>query len=316
MSAGSYSVLPAEVRMITSTVESLSSSALSTVRDLETLVIDVLSFAGIGASVASANTALQSQLVGGLSKFIHLINDINTGVRAVVDGYTAADEATARAYGGQQGQQGTQTAQAQAPAGGGAAAPAQVAPQQLDPRVVDSIMRSEGTGGEQGGVREAYGFRESMHNGYDQIMAARNQYGVGSAEERAVVSDLMTANARRAGALNFTDAGTQAAIMSGAHMRGAGGVQAIMNHMAGADIVQSGRLSQDAITHIQGLTPEQFQQEFRDARLAYDREIYGDTTTRQGGHTANWWDRYGNGLTNRYDREQQEFLNLGRQPQR
>lgn len=115
MSAGSYSVLPSEVRMITSTVESLSSSALSTVRDLETLVIDVLSFAGIGASVASANTALQSQLVGGLSKFIHLINDINTGVRAVIDGYTAADEATARAYGGQQGQQGTQTAQAQAP---------------------------------------------------------------------------------------------------------------------------------------------------------------------------------------------------------
>ncbi|EOD64827.1 hypothetical protein, partial [Amycolatopsis vancoresmycina] len=199
--------------------------------------------------------------------------------------------------------------------GGGGAAAAAAVPQQLDPRVVDSIMRSEGATGEQGGVPEAYGFRQNMHNGYDRIVAAREQYGIGSAEERAVVADLMTANARTAGALNFTDPGTQAAIMSGAHMRGAGGVRAILNHMAGDDIVRSSRtLSDAAIQHAQGLTPEQFQQEFRDARVEYDRQVYGGTTTTQGGHTQNWWDRYGNGLTRRYDREQNEFLGLS-QPQ-
>jgi hypothetical protein len=266
------------------------------VRDLESLVIDVMSFAGIGSSVGAANVSLQTQLVGGLGKFITLINDINEHVRTAVDGYTDADAATAQGYGGN------------AAAGGGAAAPA--APPQLDPRVVDSIMASEGATGEQGGVPEAYGFRQNMHNGYDRIIAAREQYGIGSAGERAVVAELMTASAQRAGALNFTDAGAQAAIMSGAHMRGVGGVQAILNQMAGDDITRSATVSQAAIDHARGLSPAEFQQEFRDARIAYDREIYGDTTTRQGGQTQNWWDRYGNGLTQRYDREQAEFLNL------
>ncbi|WP_239155655.1 hypothetical protein [Amycolatopsis sp. FDAARGOS 1241] len=97
-------------------------------------------------------------------------------------------------------------------------------------------------------------------------------------------------------------------------MRGAGGVRAILNHMGGADVVRSAAaLDPAAVRHIQGFTPEQFQQDFRDARLDYDRQVYGSTTT-QGGHTQNWWDRYGNGPTQRYDREQQEFLNLSRQP--
>ncbi|MEV6902599.1 hypothetical protein [Amycolatopsis sp. NPDC051372] len=145
----------------------------------------------------------------------------------------------------------------------------------------------------------------------------RNQYGIGSAEEHAVVARLMSANARTAGALAFTDPGTQAAVMSGAHMRGAGGVRAILNHMGGADIVRSaGTLDPAAVQHIQGLTPEQFQQDFHDARIEYDRQVYGATTTTQGGHTQNWWDRYGNGLTQRYDREQQEFGNLASAPPR
>jgi uncharacterized protein YukE len=294
VAVGSYQVRPAEVRAIASTVEGLSSHASSTVRDLESLVINVMSFAGIGASVATANASLQTQLVGGLSKFVTLINDINSHVRSAVDGYADADTATAQGYGG-------------SPAGAGAAAAAP-APPQLDSRVVDSIMASEGATGEQGGVPEAYGFRQSTHNGYDRIMAARRQYGIGSPEEHAVVSDLMTANAHQAGALNFTDPGAQAAVMSGAHMRGVGGVQAIVNHMAGDDITRSATLNQNAIRHAQSLTPEQFQQEFHDARIEYDRQIYGGTTTTQGGYTQNWWDRYGNGLTQRYDREQGGFL--------
>ncbi|WIV53722.1 hypothetical protein [Amycolatopsis nalaikhensis] len=301
MSAGAYRAETAEMGTVVRAVEDVGSSFLSTTRDLEGLVLDALSFAGIGSGVAAANSALHSTLGSALQKFLSLITNVNQNVQTVANAYNAADSDVAQAYGGGQAQGG----------GGGAAAAA--APQQLDPRVVDSIMRSEGATGEQGGVPEAYGFRQNMHNGYDRIMAAREQYGIGSAEERAVVSDLMTANARTAGALNFTDPGTQAAIMSGAHMRGAGGVRAILNHMAGDDIVRSSRtLSDAAIQHAQGLTPEQFQQEFHDARIEYDRQIYGDTTTRQGGHTQNWWDRYGNGLTQRYDREQNEFLGLSR----
>ncbi|GHG08235.1 MULTISPECIES: hypothetical protein [Amycolatopsis] len=300
MSAGAYRAETAEMGSVVRAVEDVGSSFLSATRDLEGLVLDALSFAGIGSGVAAANSALHSTLGSALQKLLHLLTNVNQNVQKAADGYRAADSDVAQAYGG-----GGQ-------AGGGAAA---AAPQQLDPRVVDSIMRSEGATGEQGGVPEAYGFRQNMHNGYDRIIAAREQYGIGSAEERAVVADLMTANARTAGALNFTDPGTQAAIMSGAHMRGAGGVRAILNHMAGEDIVRSSRTLSDAtIQHVQGLTPEQFQQEFRDARVEYDRQVYGGTTTTQGGHTQNWWDRYGNGLTRRYDREQTEFLRLS-QPQ-
>jgi hypothetical protein len=296
MSAGAYHAETAEMGTIAHAVEDVGSSFLSATRDLEGLVLDALSFAGIGSGVAAANSALHSTLGSALQKLLHLLTNVNQNVRTAAEGYRAADSDVARAYGG-----GGQ-------AGGGAAA---AAPQQLDPRVVDSIMRSEGATGEQGGVPEAYGFRQNMHNGYDRIIAAREQYGIGSAEERAVVADLMTANARTAGALNFTDPGTQAAIMSGAHMRGAGGVRAILNHMAGEDIVRSSRTLGDAtVQHVQGLTPEQFQQEFRDARVEYDRQVYGGTTTTQGGHTQNWWDRYGTGLTRRYDREQAEFLGL------
>ncbi|SED16189.1 hypothetical protein SAMN04489727_6684 [Amycolatopsis tolypomycina] len=300
MSAGAYRAETAEMGTVVRTVEDVGSSFLSATRDLEGLVLDAMSFAGIGSGVAAANAALHSTLGSALQKLLRLLVNVNQNVQTAADGYRAADSDVAQAYGGGQG------------GGGGAAA---AAPQQLDPRVVDSIMRSEGATGEQGGVPEAYGFRQNMHNGYDRIIAAREQYGIGSAEERAVVADLMTANARTAGALNFTDPGTQAAIMSGAHMRGAGGVRAILNHMAGEDIVRSSRtLSDAAVQHVQGLTPEQFQQEFRDARIEYDRQVYGGTTTTQGGHTQNWWDRYGNGLTRRYDREQAEFFGLS-QPQ-
>jgi len=299
MSAGAYRAETTEMGTVVKAVEDVGASFLSATRDLEGLVLDALSFAGIGSGVAAANSALHSQLGTALQKLIGLIGTVNRNVRTAADGYRAADTDVAQAYGG-----GHEAAQ-----GGGAAAAA--APTRLDPRVVESIMRSEGATGEQGGVPEAYGFRQNMHNGYDRIIAAREQYGIGSPEERAVVADLMTANARTAGALHFTDPGTQAAIMSGAHMRGAGGVRAILNHMAGDDIVRSSRtLGDAAIQHVQGLTPEQFQQEFRDARIEYDRQVYGGTTTTQGGHTQNWWDRYGTGLTRRYDREQNEFLGL------
>ncbi|MEV6902598.1 hypothetical protein [Amycolatopsis sp. NPDC051372] len=154
MTAGSYRVSSPEVSSIVKDVESLGSSALSSTRDLESLVIDALSFAGIGSGVAAANSTLQSQLVSSLGKFVNLIGEVSGKVQSAVQGYTDADTAVAQGLGG-----GTQAA-----AGGGAAAPA-AAPTQLDDRVVDSIMRLEGATGEQGGVPEVYGFRQNMHNG-------------------------------------------------------------------------------------------------------------------------------------------------------
>ncbi len=198
------------------------------------------------------------------------------------------------------------------PAVGGTTATAgtPAAPGQLDSRVVDSIMHSEGTGGEQGGRAEAYGFRQGNGPAYNDIMAARNQYGVGSPQEHAVVAQYMRHNAQAAGALNFTDPGTQAAVMSAAHMRGTGGAQAILNSVAGAPIQRSGTLTQSSIDAINNMTPQQFQSAFHDTRLQYDQQIYGNTTTHQGGATDTWWHRYGTGLTNRYTQEQQQFLGL------
>ncbi|WP_239154800.1 hypothetical protein [Amycolatopsis sp. FDAARGOS 1241] len=140
MTAGSYRVPPAEVSSIVQNVEGLSASALSATRDPESLVIDALSFAGIGGVAAAANSTLPSQLVSSLGKFVNLIGEVSGKVQSAVRGYTDADTAVAQGLGGD-----TQAS------GGGAAAPA-AAPRQLDNRVVDSIMRSEGATGEQGGV--------------------------------------------------------------------------------------------------------------------------------------------------------------------
>jgi len=191
-----------------------------------------------------------------------------------------------------------------------AAQPAQTAQDHrlIDDRVVNSVMASEGAHGEQGGVDEVYGFRQSSHNGYDQIMAARAQYGQGSPQEHQVVADLLTRHAEQAGAGDFTDPGIRAAIASSAHMRGISGTRAILNSMVTGEVHTSARaVAPDNMAALQQLTPEQFQQQFHDARVSYDQTVYGNTITHQHGHTDTWWHRYGNGLTQRYDREQQLF---------
>ncbi|MFD0636270.1 hypothetical protein ACFQ9X_36560 [Catenulispora yoronensis] len=173
---------------------------------------------------------------------------------------------------------------------------------------MNSVMASEGAHGEQGGVDEVYGFRQSSHNGYDQIMAARNQYGQGSPEEHAVVANLLTQHAEQAGAGDFTDPGIRAAIASSAHMRGVGGTRAILNSMVDGQVhTSAGSVTADNMTALQQLTPDQFQQQFHDARINYDQTVYGNTTTHQHGQTDTWWHRYGNGLTQRYDREETLF---------
>lgn len=301
MTADSFQIEPAAVRSLTSDVSGVVWRLGGVVGELESTVLDGTAFADLGSVVASANSALQSQLVSVLRGAVDLFTTVNGNVASSADGYATADQQVAQGYGAQPStatDAATQTPAAQ--------------PQQtgLNSQVVDSIMRAEGASGEQGGVPEAYGFRQNMHNGYDEIMAARNQYGQGSPEERAVVTRLLNQEAQNAGALNFTDPGEQAAVMSASHMRGAGGAQAILNSMVTGNVVRSDTLTPETIQSIQQMTPQDFQQQFHDARITYDQTIYGNTTTHQGGHTDTWWHRYGNGLTTRYDNEQQQFLGL------
>jgi uncharacterized protein YukE len=307
MATGAYQINPNAVALVTSNVAGLTSQTGSVVSGLQSAVLDAVSFAQIGSAVGSANSSMQSQLVNALGKLVQLLTQVNQNVQTSAQNYAQADNAVAQAYGGNN----TQVAQ-NAPANPAAptATTPQATPGHLAPAVVDRIMQSEGATGEQGGVPEAYGFRQNMHNGYDQIMAARAQFGQGSPQEHQVVADLLENNARAAGALNFTDPGTQAAIMSAAHMRGVGGAQAILNSVGGDPIQRTGTLSQNTIDTIQNMRPDQFQQQFHDSRIQYDQTIYGNTTTHQGGQTDTWWHRYGNGLTNRYNAEQQQYLNL------
>ena len=183
-------------------------------------------------------------------------------------------------------------------------------PGRIDNRVVKSVMASEGSTGEQGGRHELYGFRKGNGNAYDKILAARNQYGQGSAEEFEEVSKAMSASAKSAGALNFTDPGKQGAITSLAHMRGSSGAQAILNSMESGRIVKADTLTPEAISKIKSMSSKDFQDNLLKARVEYDRAIYGNTITTQGGKQYNWWARYGNGLQKRYAREAEEFLKL------
>ena len=186
-------------------------------------------------------------------------------------------------------------------------------PDKIDDNVVRSVMASEGSSGEQGGRPELYGFRKGNGKDYDHILAARKKYGIGSQEEFNAVSNAMTRSAKQAGALNFSDPGKQAAITSLAHMRGPSGAQAILNSMDTGEIVKADTLTSQAIKKIDAMAPEDFQNELVKARVAYDKKIYGDTITTQGGKQYNWWERYGNGLQKRYTREASEFLKFSKE---
>lgn len=304
------------VSSIASNMTGLTSHGTGVIGELESLVLDAAAFATIGSAVAGSNASLQTQLPSVLKALMQLLSQVNQNVQKANTGYQNADTAIAQSFGGNTPAPTTApttpapTTPAPPTTPAAPAAPATTNTVHLNSQVVDSIMRSEGASGEQGGVREAYGFRENMHNGYDQIMAAREQYGQGSPEEKAVVTQLLEQKAAAAGALNFTDPGEQAAIMSAAHMRGVGGARAILNSMVSGDIQKSAPLDPNTVPTLQQLSPNDFQQQFHDARIDYDQTVYGNTTTHQGGQAYNWWDRYGNGLVNRYDREQQQFQNL------
>ncbi|NUR60536.1 MAG: hypothetical protein HOV87_18015 [Catenulispora sp.] len=333
---GAFDVLTAGIEAALGEVRAVAGAASGVVGAVETVVLDVMSFAGIGSAVGSANDTLHGHLVGGLDRVVKFVETLGGAVETVLKDYQQLDKDVSdlfKALGmnGKAQTPGSTTpsaiggapvvadhavaAPAAHPAQNTQTAPAQTAQHQplIDDRVVNSVMASEGAHGEQNNVDEVYGFRQSSHNGYDQIMAARARYGQGSPEEHAVVADLLTRHAEQAGAGDFADPGIRAAIASSAHMRGVSGTRAILNSMIDGQIHTSARsVTPDTMAALQQLTPEQFQQQFHDARLNYDQTVYGNTITHQHGHTDTWWHRYGDGLTQRYDREQTLFNTISR----
>jgi hypothetical protein len=329
-----FQISNAGVQAALSEFQSVTGTAGTVVGAIETLVLDAMSFAGIGSAVGSANNSLHSQLVGGLGKVVSFVETLGGAVNTVLKDYQALDQDTADSFKslGLNGGQGatangvrtqnpfagaTQTAQATqtpqtppAPQTAQTPRPATAAGQHqpLPNGFVTNLMRSEGSHGNQGGVDEVYGFRQSSHNGYDQIIAAREQYGQGSPQEQQVVADLLSRHADQAGAQDFTDPGIRAAIASSAHMRGIGGTRAILNSMVTGDVERSANsVSADNMAALEQMTPQQFQQAFHDARIDYDQTVYGNTTTHVHGVRTTFWDAYGHGLTTRYDREQTQF---------
>jgi len=183
----------------------------------------------------------------------------------------------------------------------------------LDPIVVDRIMQSEGAFTIQSGKKEYYGFRQD-HPAFANIQRLVQAHGVESPEVKQCITGLLNQRAINAGALNFKLPGVQASVMSIAHMRGEGGVQAILNSVAGEAITETAKLKTSTIEIINKMTNEEFQNKLRDVREAYDKKIYGDridTICHHGTKVrGKWWTLFGNGLTKRYDRERQEFLSI------
>lgn len=317
-----FQVSSSGVQAALSEFQSMTGSSHSVVGAIESLILDAMSFAGIGSAVGSANNSLHSQLVGSLGKVVSFVETLGGLVGTVLSDYEGLDQKTADSFkslalnGGQTGsgtgmpQHPSPTPSPAAPAATAASTASAAAGghQPLPNGFVNGLMRSEGSHGNQGGVDEVYGFRQSMHNGYDQIMAARNQYGQGSPQEHQVVADLLSRHADEAGAQDFTDPGIRAAIASSAHMRGEGGTRAILNSMVTGDISRTANsVSADNMATLQQMTPDQFQQAFHDARINYDQTIYGNTHTTVRGQRMTFWDAYGHGLTTRYDREMTQF---------
>jgi hypothetical protein len=316
-----FSISASGVTTALAEFQSVTGGSHSTLGEIETLVLDAMSFAGIGSAVGSANNSLHSQLIGSLSKVVSFVETLAGAIGTVLKDYEALDQKTADSYkslslnGGQTTPQQTTphhppaAPAAHTPAAAATTASTAAAGHRLPDSFVTQLMRSEGAHGNQGGVDEVYGFRQSMHNGYDQIMAARREYGQGSPQEQAVVADLLNQHADQAGAQDFTDPGIRAAIASSAHMRGIGGTRAILNAMAtGDDPTRSATsVSPENMATLQAMTPDQFQQAFHDARINYDQTIYGNTHTTVNGVRETFWQAYGHGLTTRYDREMRQF---------
>lgn len=104
---GQYTVSPEAVRSIVGNVGGIVMQTMTTVLDLEKMIVAPASFATIGTAVASANTQLQTQQVTALRSLLSLLQKVNDLVRTSVDAYDSADQAVATGYGGRTAPAGT-----------------------------------------------------------------------------------------------------------------------------------------------------------------------------------------------------------------
>ncbi|GAB2952893.1 hypothetical protein GCM10027280_46590 [Micromonospora polyrhachis] len=99
----SYHVRPDAVRGVVGNVVGLLLQTYSTVMELEALTLAPTKFARIGSPVASANIAMQGQLVGTMRTLLQLLQEVNDLVHRSANDYEAADRAVATALGGNLG---------------------------------------------------------------------------------------------------------------------------------------------------------------------------------------------------------------------
>jgi uncharacterized protein YukE len=103
MTSGQYTVRPEAMRSAVGNVGGIIVSAMNVVLDLEALIVPPTSFAMIGGTVATQNTAMQGHQVGSLQMLLKLLQDVNSLVKQCVDDYDAADQQVAASFGGQPG---------------------------------------------------------------------------------------------------------------------------------------------------------------------------------------------------------------------
>lgn len=96
----SYNVRPDAVRGVVGNVVGILLQAYSTVMELERLTLAPTSFAKLGSPVASANIAMQGQVVGTMRTLLQLLQEINDLVHRSANDYDDADRAVAAALGG------------------------------------------------------------------------------------------------------------------------------------------------------------------------------------------------------------------------
>ncbi|MFI5609764.1 WXG100 family type VII secretion target [Amycolatopsis sp. NPDC051903] len=100
VTAGEYRAEPEAMRSIVGNVGGIVAHGINAVADLERLVVQPTSFAGLGSVVAAANAALHSGQVSAVRTLLQLLQQINGLVKTSADAYQAGDEAVASGYGG------------------------------------------------------------------------------------------------------------------------------------------------------------------------------------------------------------------------
>ncbi|MCW3815929.1 hypothetical protein ONA91_15910 [Micromonospora sp. DR5-3] len=100
MTGSSYNVRPDAVRGVVGNVVGILLQVYSTVMELERLTLAPTSFAKLGSPVASANIAMQGQLVSTMRTLLQLLQETNDLVHRSANDYDAADQAVAAALGG------------------------------------------------------------------------------------------------------------------------------------------------------------------------------------------------------------------------